>query len=92
MSVVSLDQIPLNGGRKTIVPFTGFSFSGFLGDKETSIFVKCQVLALWFIIILFIIICIIGHCKNKHRSSYRKLGPVNKVLESASEGFHSLTK
>lgn len=90
MSVVSLDQIPLNGGDK-IKAFSGFSFSAFLSDKNTSIFVKCQVLALWFIITLFVIICIVGHCKNKHRSSYRKLNPVNKILESASEGFHLLT-
>lgn len=91
MSVVSLDQIPLNGGGK-IKPFTGFSFSALLGDKHTSIFVKCQVLALWFVIILFVIICIIGHCKNKHRSSYKKMNPLDKVLESASEGFHILSK
>ena len=72
MSVVSLDQIPLNGGNK-IKAFSGFSFSAFLGDKKTSIFVKCQVMALWFIIVLFVIICIVGRSKAMRRSYYCKL-------------------
>lgn len=91
MSVVSLDQIPLNGGNK-IKAFSGFSFSAFLGDENTSIFVKCQVIALWFIIIIFVIICIVGHNKAKRRSQYHRLNPVQKTLESASEGFHILCK
>lgn len=91
MSVLSLDQIPLNGGNK-IKAFSGFSFSAFLGDENTSIFVKCQVIALWFIIILFVIICIVGHAKASRRSYYHRLNPVQKTLESASEGFHILCK
>ena len=91
MSVLSLDQIPLNGGNK-IKAFSGFSFSAFLGDKNTSIFVKCQVIALWFIIVLFVIICIVGHAKASRRSYYHKLNPVQKTFESASEGFHILFK
>lgn len=91
MSVVSLDQIPLNGGNK-IKAFSGFSFSAFLGDENTSIFVKCQVIALWFIIVLFVIICIVGHSKAMRRSHYCKLNPIQKTLESASEGFHILCK
>ena len=89
MSATSLNQIPLTGGQK-FKPWSGFSFSGFIGDDSTSVFVKCQIFMLWFIIIVFVIICVVGRQSLKNKTRYRRMNPLNKTLEAASEGFHIL--
>lgn len=86
---IPLHERALNGG-KSFRAITGFSPSGFIDDKHTSIFVKCQIMALWAIIIVFIIVCWVGHDQAKKKMNYRKMNPISKTLESASEGFQKL--
>lgn len=86
----TLNDISLEGGSKTIYPPSGFSYSGFIQDKETSIFVKCQIIALWFIVVLIVITGIIGHRKAQHRPNYKKHNMISRTLESAAEGFSEL--
>ena len=88
------DNIPLHeralSGGKSFVPITGFSPSGFIADKGTSIFAKCQIIALWAIIIIFIIVCWVGHEQASKKSNYKKMNPISKTLESAAEGFERI--
>ena len=86
----ALNNINLNGGDSQIYSPTGFSYSGMIADKETSIFVKCQIIALWFIVVLIVIMGIIGHKRAQHRPEYKKMNPISKTLESAAEGFEEM--
>lgn len=89
----TLNNINLNGGggdKSDFYPVTGFSYSGMIQDTTTSVFVKCQIIALWFIIILIVIMCVIGHKRAQQRPYYKNHNPVSKTLESASEGFKEI--
>ena len=86
----SLNNISLSGGGSDFYPPSGFSYSGMLYDDKTSIFVKCQIIALWFIVILIVIMCIIGHKKAQQRPYYKNHNPISKTLESAAEGFNEM--
>ena len=88
----ALNNISLSGGQSEFYPPSGFSYSGMIGDSGTSIFVKCQIMALWFIVILIVIIGIIGHKRALHRPGYKQHNPVSKTLESAAEGIESFLK
>lgn len=88
----ALNNISLNGGKTSLYPPSGFSYSGMIADNETSVFVKCQIIALWFIVILIIIMGIIGHKRAQHRPGYKQHNPVSKTLESAAEGIETFFK
>ena len=87
----SLNNINLTGGTEPkIYPPSGFSYSGMLEDKSTSIFVKCQLIMLWFIVILIIIMGIIGHKKARQHPGYSHHNPIIKTTESVMEGFNEI--
>ena len=86
----SLNNINLTGGDDKFYPTTGFSYSGMIQDTDTSIFVKCQIVALWFIIILIVIMVVIGHKRAQQRPYYKNHNPISKTLESAAEGFNEI--
>ena len=86
----SLNNINLKGGERNIVYPSGFSYSGFIDDNSTSIFVKCQIIALWFIVIVIVVTGIIGHRKAMKKPEYKKHNPISKTLESAAEGFNEI--
>lgn len=88
----SLNNINLKGGGNESHVFytSGLSPSGLIGDNSISVFVKCQIIALWFIIIVIIIMGIIGHKRAMKKPDYKNHNPVSKTLESAAEGFNEL--
>lgn len=88
----SLNNINLRGGgdNSNFYPISGFSYSGMMQDTSTSVFVKCQIIALWFIIILIVIMCVIGHKRAQQRPYYKNHNIISKTLESAAEGFNGL--
>lgn len=87
----SLNNINLKGGgdKSDFYPVSGFSYSGMMQDTSTSVFVKCQIIALWFIIILIVIMCVVGHKRAQQRPYYRNHNIFSRMSESAAEGFNT---
>lgn len=87
---IPLHERSLKGGNSEIKPWSGFSPSAFIANPTTSIFVKCQIIALWTVLIVFIIVAWYGHSQAKRKPNYRRMNPISKTLESAAEGFTKL--